>query len=557
MAGAHPPRSRAPRAATRGRLSASPLWAEQRRFFLENGVSAWAAGTVPHYITNNPRLAGSYAELVAAWIADGQRGSEGSLTAAPRNVYLVELGSGSGRFAYHFLRQFLPLHRESAARHVRFTYVLTDFAEPVVDFWLSHAAFEEFFSEGHLDVASFDVESPDALRLRFSGEVVGERSPGTEIVVVANYLFDSIRQDAFGVSGGALHEIVGPLAEHPREPGPTLNVLDGADTRLTVGDPVVLPYYGDDELDRALASCGADTAEGRRFLFPVSAARCIQYFRRVTDRALLVLAADRGSAAALEADGGGDLGFSSHGSFSLRVNFGALGAITRHAGGEVLVADAWAPRLVIAALLFGRSGVAAADTRQAFTRTVITSNPLDFYRLALPLRKGGVDLPLDAMLSAIRLSGHDPRFVADFFDRLMDAVGDSSPEDRAQLAEAARRVWDMYFDIGEDFDLAFHLGALLLEAGYQRAALWFFEESERRHGVDPATSCNRALCHYRLGELPDAIDVVRTALTLDPSCREATSLLAVFRSECTPATSARRRPLTRRRGPFRSSTFCE
>ena len=521
-------RSSARRATGQGRLSDSPLWTEQRRFFVDHGVSAWATGAVPHYITNNPRLAGSYAELVTAWMA----------VAGPRVVYLVELGSGSGRFAYHFLRQFLPLHRERGGRRVRFTYVLTDFAEPILDFWLSHPAFTEFFAEGHLDVARFDAESPEALDLRVSGAVVGERSPGTQFVVAANYLFDSIRQDAFTVSGGVLHELVAPLAERPRDSGPALNVLDGVDTGLSTGDPVRFPYYGDEELDGVLAACGSSTVDGHRFLFPVAAARCLQYFRSLTDRDLLVLAADRGSAGALDdPDAGEDVGFSSHGSFSLRVNFGVLAAMTRHAGGEALVSDAWAPRLVIAALLFGRSAAAAAAFRQAFTGTIVTSNPLDFYRLALPLRKGDVALPLDAMLSAIRLSGYDPRFIADLFDRLMDAAGTASTEDRADLAVVARRVWEMYFDIGEDVDLAFQLGALLLEAAHPQAALWFLDESERRHGPDPATSCNRALCHYHLGDRPQAIDVLRTVLDHDPSNLEATLLLAGVTAELAEATT--------------------
>ena len=55
-----------------------------------------------------------------------------------RPLYIVELGAGCGRFAYHFLTNLLELHAPSALADVRFCYVMTDHAEKTLEFWRRH-----------------------------------------------------------------------------------------------------------------------------------------------------------------------------------------------------------------------------------------------------------------------------------------------------------------------------------------------------------------------------------------------------------------------------------
>src|SRR5262245_60566607 len=52
------------------RLSRSKLWRVQREYFDRVGIEAWRRGEVPHYITNNPGLAGAYAEVFLGFFRD-------------------------------------------------------------------------------------------------------------------------------------------------------------------------------------------------------------------------------------------------------------------------------------------------------------------------------------------------------------------------------------------------------------------------------------------------------------------------------------------------------
>ncbi len=80
-------------------FSQSVLWDWQERYFAEKGVEAWRQGEVPHYVTSNPTMASSYAEMVFAFWRDHQCLKRQDIN-PDEPLYICELGAGSGRFAF-------------------------------------------------------------------------------------------------------------------------------------------------------------------------------------------------------------------------------------------------------------------------------------------------------------------------------------------------------------------------------------------------------------------------------------------------------------------------
>jgi hypothetical protein len=146
-------------------LSESPLWRLQERYFAEAGPDAWRSGTVPHYAVVNPAIADTYAELVFALRRDWGAGA-GAASGPSEPLTICELGAGSGRFAYHFLRRLHLLCNEAGVSPAAFRYVLTDQAEANIEFWLGHPKFQPFFEAGLLDVAHRDATSTEQMKLR-------------------------------------------------------------------------------------------------------------------------------------------------------------------------------------------------------------------------------------------------------------------------------------------------------------------------------------------------------------------------------------------------------
>ena len=204
-------------------LSRCILWKLQRNFFQGQGIEAWRQGTVPHYITSNPFIANAYAKVVFGFIRDctavtGDSADDSFLPLDPSQpIYIIELGSGSGRFAYHFLRKFLGIYRHSILKDVPFTYVMTDFTERNIDFWRKHQSLTPLVEEGVLDFALFDAEVDEELKLSESGDLLTPGTVKNPMVVIANYFFDSIPQDAFFVQAGQLHEGLVAVTSYQQE----------------------------------------------------------------------------------------------------------------------------------------------------------------------------------------------------------------------------------------------------------------------------------------------------------------------------------------------------
>src|SRR5258708_34111390 len=93
------------------RLSRSMLWGLQRTFFHQQGIRAWSQGIVPQYITSNPFVAKAYAKVVFGWLRDWSISTPPPALDLSRPIYIIELGAGSGRFGYHFLKKFHRLHQ--------------------------------------------------------------------------------------------------------------------------------------------------------------------------------------------------------------------------------------------------------------------------------------------------------------------------------------------------------------------------------------------------------------------------------------------------------------
>ena len=138
------------------RLSQSILWQIQRHYFQRDGLKAWCEDIVPHTISSNPIMARAYSQTALAYWRDCVVAAQNSTLPLDNNqpLYIIELGAGSGRLAYHFLHHFLPQLTQSPLADLSIKYVMTDFVPEIVDFWRNHARFQPWVAAGVLDIRS-------------------------------------------------------------------------------------------------------------------------------------------------------------------------------------------------------------------------------------------------------------------------------------------------------------------------------------------------------------------------------------------------------------------
>ena len=97
---------------------------------------------------------------------------------APDNtdtIYFLEIGGGSGRFAFHFITQFTELHHQTGIDLPPFCYVITDLSPHNVAYWKAHPRFKPYIEQGLIDFAQFDATSTDPIQLEMSGNIADGR----------------------------------------------------------------------------------------------------------------------------------------------------------------------------------------------------------------------------------------------------------------------------------------------------------------------------------------------------------------------------------------------
>jgi len=489
-------------------FSRSNLWLEQRRFYCDEGVAAWR-GKVPHHITSNPVIAHSYALLVARVLEDRRREGGGP-------VCILELGSGPGLFGYHFIHRLLDLLEPHGLEGPPFVYVMSDLAERNVAFWREHPALRDLVERGVLDFAVFDVGSSRSLELLESGRVLAADRPADgPLIVFANYVFDTLPQDIFQVEAGRLQEVrVRVFAAG--SPLPAANNASVSLAQLGVSlEPreASLPFYGDPALDGIL-KLYTETLPDQTFLFPLHALHGLRDLSTLAGGDLLVVATDKGFSVHPPGIAAETADVALHdASFSLMVNFHALGAWVAARGGEA-IQQPGVQAISTSVFLLGapaRRFPALRATLAAVLRDQAPADLLILLNQSLPLLPDGVP---ELLLAALNLARWDPALVAQNMPQLTAAARGAGPELRRALEDGMHRCAGQFYHLpGVDSALA-HAGTIFQELGeyaqaleyYRRSLAWFGDEEPELYAN---TLYNMGLCFHRLGEREEALALPR------------------------------------------------
>lgn len=518
------------------RLSQSLIWRLQRGFFDRQGIEAWRQATVPHYITSNTFVAGAYSKLVFGFLRDCHAVTSASENQESRSldlsqpVYIIELGSGSGRLACHFLKKFTSVFSRSAIKDIPFKYVMTDLIEQDLEYWRAHPSLQPFVEQGVLDFALFDAEQSEDIRLCHSGDILSAGAIRNPFVVVANYFFDSIPQDVFYLQDGQLYESLITLSSPREEPDlddpEILNRIE-----ISFANHLTSPeYYDDANLNRILQYY-QHRLDATYVSFPCAALRCIQRLRRLSGGRMLLVSADKGYIKEDSLVGRDEPAINVHGSFSMMVNYHAIAQYFLNCGGQALHTPHRHAHINVCAFLLGDHPDAYAETRQAYLEAIEQGGPDDFYTLKKGIEGHYQDLSLEQLTALLRLSGWDSTILLSSFQALIDQVESASAAMRQELYRAIQQVWDNYYHIGEEFDIAFYMAMLLYGMKYYREALMYFDHSLRLYGSDPSTLYNMGMCHLSLRQLEQAIECVNQTIEIDPAFGAAKTMLIKIQSE--------------------------
>ncbi|MCP4283078.1 MAG: tetratricopeptide repeat protein [Gammaproteobacteria bacterium] len=365
-------------------------------------------------------------------------------------------------------------------------------------------------------MAQFDLERDKTFTLKRSGEVLSAETIRNPVIVFANYVFDTTRQDLFRIERGQLREgLITSVSEREQEPDLTDPQLIERITNRYEYRPLEADYYEDPILNQILQAY-EERLNDTTILFPISALDCIRRLIDLAGGRLLLLSSDKGHAYEDELISLKGPYIARHGSFSMMVNYHAIERYFRHRGGMALHAS---PRgnasLTTSAFFLDGAPATGSEVQREFQEAINGFGPTDFYNLVGSTHKKSASLQL--ILSLLRLSGWDTSLILRFKEALIDQVETVTESLKRELRWAIDRVWDNYFPIDEKEDLPFELARIFYAMNRSHDALRYGEHSIRLFGEHYVTLYNMGLSYYRLEQLPEALRYFNRALELEPA----------------------------------------
>jgi hypothetical protein len=508
------------------------FWELQQKTYESLGPTAWLRDRpVPHYVTNTPLLAETYHRLVMAFLEDFQD-TVGSLVGeSGERVTIIELGAGLGRFAFYFLRECLRHSDDRRIGRYLWRFVLTDVSSASVDFWQRHPQLAPFADLGVLDFARFDATRDTGCQLVRSGETLDPASSQQPLVVIANYVFDSLPIDAFRVRHGRLERGLLRFTEADLP----CHSLEAANWRYDY-EPTASggATYPDDAELAALTDEYAAGVHEARFSIPIGGIRFLGRLARVAPGRTLVLVGDKGLYTLDDARAADDPATARHENVvSLRVNFHSVAQYVRRLGGTAFLPTAPSPHFAISVLLPGFAPERCRRVTRTYRDTVDTFGPADTLPFLQTAPPSGEASPVDLFLSMLRMTRDDPEVVARMGQSVANALGQLSKSQRRRLESALQRVADNVFAAGSAEARVLRVLARL-EYGLQNfsdalkllARALALDDSAKR----PMTLFNIALCHSALGQWRQAECCLSEAAGLNPTDEVTQRLLAQVRS---------------------------
>ncbi len=475
-------------------FSESLIWQLNREFYEDRGHDAWSEDIVPHHLTSNSKVGKTYAELIFAFLKDLKlKQSSAEL------VYILELGAGHGRLAFHILKHLEILIGSTNVKLPKYCYVLSDVVEDNLSFFHNHPQFQNYYEEGILDLAYFDAVGSNELHLRYANKTISPKSLKQPILAIANYFFDSIPNDLYFIADKSISTCSVSIDSKIDPAGMTAESLLKNIKMTYHKEQMVKSQYKDPVLNEMLEEYRHSVTNTFLF-FPAKSIKCLDNIKSLSNAGLVLLTMDKGFHELRNMSDKKEPDIIIHGSFSLWVNYHALSTFCKNQGGTTLFPSYSNFHLEIACLLFLPEGETYLQTDAAYQQFVNNFGPDDFNSIKKIAYFNVSRLKLQELIALFRLSAYDSTIFIKLLPRLKQLAKVMTTEEQERLLQTMHKIWDMYFYIDEPFDLAYELGGIFFDLGHYNEALAYFEYSVELFGNKADNYYNRALCYYQLRE---------------------------------------------------------
>jgi len=210
-----------------------------------------------------------------------------------------------------------------------------------------------------------------------------------------------------------------------------------------------------------------------------------------------------------------------HGSFSVTVNFHAIGILFGQKQGQVYHCDNDGS---IKISLYTTSKDISLD--RAYKEHIADFGPADFFVLCKSPVK---EISVDYINALIKLSQYDTDTFFSMKEILNEKINDCTASVKIDFMKSIKKLVDNFYLINKDKDIYFEIGRILYKAKEFSHALSYFKKSIVLVGQHNLTYHNIGLCYKNMNDKEEALKHFKIAYELDPTYESTKFMLGVIK----------------------------
>ncbi|MBI4819189.1 MAG: hypothetical protein HY791_23155 [Deltaproteobacteria bacterium] len=337
------------------RLSESRLFELQEAFYHREGMSAW--NETPLHATSSSFVSEAYAEVALAFLLD-------SRIDLREPVWFLELGAGPACFTHRFLTELTrKMSAFSALRDLKIQYMMSDFSPTMREAWTTNAFLRPWVDRG---ILQFEIFRPDSTP-------PPDRQLVNPVFVIANYVFDTLRQDAFRAEAGELFEV---RVHVTNKVGTTSDQFSDLEVHEVIR-PIQARGYYDEPAWNEILEHYQKVYSSAVFLIPIGALEVTRRLRSWAKGGMALMILDKGHFDLAANEGVNLIEHSIHGSISFGVNFDAVHRYLATCGGQTFCGDPSAKDLFASLSVMVPGSPPLERTGYVFAESLRRKDPFD------------------------------------------------------------------------------------------------------------------------------------------------------------------------------------
>jgi len=260
----------------------------------------------------------------------------------------------------------------------------------------------------------------------------------------------------------------------------------------------------------------ANTLADTHFQFPIAGLHALKNLQALSHNQFLLLSSDKGYTNLEELDNCDHPELDYHGSFSVMVNYHAIGEYLKQCDGEYHI-QSFRANMVTGIFSSGFAFDELSRFNFAMQHVIDEFSPTDYFLIYEHFLKGYKKSSLEEMASYFNLSNWDPHLFDQVNTYFTSMIEDGDPEAIMYLSQNMSRIAAHFYYLPSASDTLFNIALFYQEVSDFDEAISYYEKSQQYFGESDITLFNMAMCYHHSNRKAEALSCLARALELNSS----------------------------------------